>query len=123
MQSKDFTKEPCIKVGLGFMVVLVNKVGSEVLSVNKRINTNFKVSFLIMCMCVCEHVYSAHRGQKKASAPLELELQAVPSCPKKMFGIKHGSYGKAMYVLNYPKQGFLLTKSSLFKKEKKNVLK
>lgn len=49
---------------------------------------------------ICEHVYSAPRGQKKASAPLELELQAVLSCPKKMFGIKHGSYGKAMYVLN-----------------------
>jgi len=32
-------------------------------------------------MWVCEHACRCHGGQKRASDPLELELQAVVNCP------------------------------------------
>jgi hypothetical protein len=48
-----------------------------------------------MCVCVCVCVLGAHRYQKKASDPVELELWMV------VLGIKPRPSTRVVYALNH----------------------
>jgi hypothetical protein len=47
------------------------------------------------------HVCSTHRGQKRASDPLELELQALVSCSTQVLGTELRSSARTARTLNH----------------------
>lgn len=63
----------------------------------------FKDLFLILCRDrdVCSLEYSAYRGQKRATNPLKLELQAVGSQPILVLGTKLGNSTSGISALNH----------------------
>lgn len=89
----------------------------ECILLNIHLVFNIKSPVFFSSLSVCPHVFSAHRSQKRASPPIDLECQAVMSCLTRMWGTEFDSFRKSRkcsLLLSQPCSHFFFWPSFLF---------